>query len=120
MRLSYPSTFDWLSERGSRLLTYIKDNRTEAGMPLADLSDGEIDDITSYSWGDCAWPARQDASVIRASAAAGDTISRLPSARFFSSTLPSARPAGPTSTCQGMPIRSAVANFPPARSSRSS
>ena len=51
MRLSYPSTFDWLSERGDRLLTYIKENRDEDGMPLTDLSDGEIDDITSFIMG---------------------------------------------------------------------
>src|ERR1035437_8876236 len=56
----------------------------------------------------------------KSSAAAGLIISREPPARFFTSTLPSVRPRGPISTCQGMPIRSAVANFPPARSSRSS
>src|SRR4029453_10743305 len=44
--------------------------------------------------------------------------SRLPSARFLTSTLPSARPFGPTKICQGIPIRSAVANFGPGRGLR--
>ncbi len=59
-------------------------------------------------------------TLSRSSAAAGVIISRVPPARFLTSTLPSARPFGPISTCQGRPIRSAVANLLPARSSRSS
>ncbi len=53
----------------------------------------------------------------RATTSAGVMSSRYPSARRFTSTLPSARPRGPTRICQGMPIRSAVANFAPGRSS---
>jgi hypothetical protein len=56
----------------------------------------------------------------RLSAAAGLIISRVPPARFLTSTLPSASPRGPIITCHGIPMRSAVANLPPARSSRSS
>ena len=52
-------------------------------------------------------------------ASSGLSIVRLPSARFFSSIWPVARPFGPTRTCHGIPIRSAVANFAPGRSSRS-
>src|SRR5262249_24396117 len=55
-------------------------------------------------------------AISRATASVGDDSSRLPSARRFISTLPSARPRGPTRICQGMPIRSAVANFAPDRS----
>src|SRR5581483_11098766 len=53
-------------------------------------------------------PAAQDYRARRSTAAAGLTISRLPSARFLSSTLPSPSPRGPTMICQGIPIRSAV------------
>ena len=56
----------------------------------------------------------------RSSTSAGLISSRLPSARFLTSTFPSASPFGPTNICQGMPIRSAVANFAPGRWSRSS
>ena len=38
----------------------------------------------------------------------------------FNSTTPSARPLGPTTSCHGRPIRSAVANFAPGRASVSS
>src|SRR5215207_6927849 len=47
--------------------------------------------------------------------AAGGRLWRLPSARRLSSILPSTKPFGPTMTCQGMPIRSVVANFEPGR-----
>ena len=43
-----------------------------------------------------------------------------PVRRSFTSTLPSARPRLPMTTCSGQPIRSASANFTPARSLRSS
>src|SRR5690606_12335949 len=42
-------------------------------------------------------------------------VSRSPVARFFNSTSPAATPRGPTITCHGRPIRSALANFAPAR-----
>ena len=42
------------------------------------------------------------------------------SLRFLISTSPAATPRGPTMTCHGRPIRSAVANLPPARWSVSS
>src|SRR4029453_10410047 len=45
---------------------------------------------------------------------------RSPDERRLSSTVPAAIPRGPTITCQGSPIRSMVAMFPPPRSSRSS
>src|SRR5882757_6033838 len=64
------------------------------------------------------WINRHEVS--RARASAGLTNSRDPSLRRLISTLPSASPFGPTMTCQGMPIRSAVANFAPARVSVSS
>ena len=38
---------------------------------------------------------------------------------FLTSNVPDASPLGPITTCQGTPIRSAVANFEPGRSSRS-
>ncbi len=56
----------------------------------------------------------------RSIAAATLISSLVPPARFFTSTLPSARLFGPTRTCHGNPIRSAVLNLVPARSSRSS
>ena len=43
-----------------------------------------------------------------------------PAATAFPGAVPAAAPRGPTITCQGMPIRSAVANFAPARWSVSS
>ncbi len=46
--------------------------------------------------------------------------SRSPVLRRLSSSLPSAKLFGPTITCQGRPIKSALANFAPGRSSRSS
>ena len=49
----------------------------------------------------------------RSIVAAGLRFSRLPSARFLTSNVPAARPFGPITTCQGTPIRSAVANFAP-------
>ena len=52
-------------------------------------------------------------------ASSGSSI-RSPVARRFSSTVPAAAPRGPTMSCHGCPIRSASANFTPARSSRSS
>ena len=55
----------------------------------------------------------------RSIVAAGLRFSRLPSARFLISKVPAARPFGPITTCQGTPIRSAVANLEPGRSSRS-
>ena len=48
-------------------------------------------------------------------ASSGPISSRLLSARCLTSTLPSASPLGPTMICQGMPMRSAVANFAPGR-----
>src|SRR5690606_24734439 len=42
-------------------------------------------------------------------------VSLSPVARFFTSTSPAATPRGPTITCQGRPMRSAVANLAPGR-----
>src|SRR5690606_16504973 len=53
-------------------------------------------------------------------AASGARDWRSPVARFFTSTSPFASPFGPTITCQGRPIRSAVLNFTPALSAVSS
>ena len=66
------------------------------------------------------WRKRTRHDASRSNASSGLISSRLPSERRLSSTLPSARPFGPTSTCQGNPIRSAVANLAPGRWSRSS
>ena len=46
--------------------------------------------------------------------------SRSPVARTLRSTNPTARPFAPTTSCTGMPSRSASANFTPGRDSRSS
>ena len=48
MRLSYPSVFEWLTARGSWLMPYLEENRTDAGMPLSDLTDVEMDGVTEY------------------------------------------------------------------------
>ena len=54
---------------------------------------------------------RNDYWASKSTAASMLISSREPSARFFTSTLPSARLRGPTITCHGRPIRSAVANL---------
>src|SRR5689334_9320369 len=51
-----------------------------------------------------------------ASAASGATSNRSAVARRLSSTVPLARPRGPTTSCHGKPIRSIVENLTPARS----
>ncbi len=56
----------------------------------------------------------------RSTTARGSISSLCPLLRKCSSTLPFANPRGPTVMRQGRPIRSIVANFAPARSSRSS
>jgi hypothetical protein len=48
MRLSYPAVFGWLTARGSWLMPYLEENRDDAGMPLTDLTDVEMDDVTEY------------------------------------------------------------------------
>jgi hypothetical protein len=48
MKLSYPATFAWLSNRGSALMPYLKANRRNAGMPLSQLTDNEIDRLRQY------------------------------------------------------------------------
>ena len=48
MRLSYPQVFNWLTGRGAWLMPYLKNNRTDDGMPLSYLDNGEIDEITTY------------------------------------------------------------------------
>lgn len=48
MRLSYPSVFEWLTARGSWLMPYLEENRTDAGMPLSDLTDVEMDGVIEY------------------------------------------------------------------------
>ena len=82
-----------------------------------------IRDFTRF-WRIRAAVARSPCTRVHVSAAprrrpaSADTARRL--ARCFNSTLPSARPFGPTRICQGMPMRSAVANFAPGRPSVSS
>ena len=58
--------------------------------------------------------------VRRSRALSWDSSRRSPVARFLSSTVPAFRPRGPTTSCQGRPIRSMSANLTPGRSSRSS
>ena len=70
--------------------------------------------------GDHALESVEDHAVSRASADSAEISSRAPLARFLNSTTPFFTPRGPTTTCQGIPIRSMSANFAPARSSRSS
>jgi hypothetical protein len=48
MRLSYPAVFGWLTARGSWLMPYLEENRDEEGMPLTDITDVEMDDVTDY------------------------------------------------------------------------
>ena len=59
-------------------------------------------------------------ALTRATAASTLSSSFAPCPRRLTSTVPAATPLGPTTTCHGTPIRSAVANFAPPRSSRSS
>jgi hypothetical protein len=51
MRLSYPQVFTWLSNRGSWLMPYIKAHRTDDKMPLSNLNNTEIEQITKYVHG---------------------------------------------------------------------
>src|SRR5262249_10902195 len=55
-------------------------------------------------------------SVRRLSAASGAKLMRSPDLRSFSSTSPLFTPFGPTTSWNGSPIRSMVANLAPARS----
>ena len=56
----------------------------------------------------------------RLTAASTLNSSRTPVLRVLISTWPFSRPRGPTMSCTGMPIRSALANFAPGRSAVSS
>ena len=56
----------------------------------------------------------------RAATSAIGSVWRSPVLRFLISASPAAAPRGPMMTCQGRPIRSAVANLPPGRWSVSS
>src|SRR6185369_8511232 len=47
----------------------------------------------------------REAAQNRDTSSSGERVSLVPSLRRLTSTLPSARPLGPTMICQGMPIR---------------
>lgn len=51
MRLSFPQVFSWLSLIGAWLMPYIKTHRGDTGMPLSELDNTEIDDITKHVHG---------------------------------------------------------------------
>src|SRR6266849_7454098 len=103
--------FEWRERSGSNWLAHGFIHRsifTRFGLIVASMTDVQRQ----------RWIIRH--AVSRASTSAGLKFSRVPSLRRLISSLPSARPFGPTRTCQGIPIRSAAANLAPARWSVSS
>jgi hypothetical protein len=48
LRMAYPKTFEWLTEREAYLFTYLEANRDSAGMPLKELTQLQFYSLRDY------------------------------------------------------------------------